>query len=299
MKTISIVIPNWNGEGKLKKNLPFVIDSTKDFNVKEIIVVDDKSTDQSVEILKKEFPDIKLIEKNKNTGFSSTVNLGVKSANSDLVVLLNSDASPKKDFLKYLVPHFEEKQIFSVSCNVGGVWNVAQFKEGFFWHSQAAVAEKDKNSSHNTVWASGGSGIFRKDIWDRLGGLDELFDPFYEEDLDLGYRALKRGYINLWEPKSQVDHYQEAGVIEANFSKERVARVAQRNQLQFIWKNITSKQLIQQHNKALVKKIIQHPKYWLIVQSALINLPALLEKRAIEIKESTVTDEEILEANGS
>src|SRR5206468_7818529 len=67
---------------------------------------------------------------------------------------------------------------------------------------------------------------------DKLGGFDELFNPFYEEDVDLGYRARKRGFINIFEPKSKVEHYKEKGVISLNFSQTLIAKTAQRNQLQ-------------------------------------------------------------------
>src|SRR5687767_13648160 len=98
---ISIVIPNYNGRLLLEKNLPKVIKESKDA---EIIVVDDASTDDSIDFLKKNFTKIKVIKKDKNTGFSSTVNLGVQKATGELVVLLNSDAYPKKNYLNTLIP---------------------------------------------------------------------------------------------------------------------------------------------------------------------------------------------------
>src|SRR3989344_2471695 len=100
---ISIVIPNYNGRHLLEKNLPQVINASPDC---EIIVVDDASTDESVSFLKKNYGNIILLEKKKNSGFSSTVNLGVKKSSGDLIVLLNSDAVPDENYLKYLLPYF-------------------------------------------------------------------------------------------------------------------------------------------------------------------------------------------------
>ena len=137
--------------------------------------------------------------------------------------------------------------------------------------------------------------MFRKSTWDELGGLDELMDPFYWEDVDLGYRALKRGYINLWEPKSKVEHYKEAGVIALHFKKSTVTATAQRNQLLFIWKNITDEGMLGQHRIALAKMLLQHPKYWAVFIQALKQLPSLLKKRQIEQKAAKLTDQEILE----
>ncbi|MBI2600887.1 glycosyltransferase family 2 protein [Candidatus Daviesbacteria bacterium] len=297
---VSIVIPNWNGAEKLQKHLPAVLKSARHSTVAEIIVVDDKSTDQSVEIIKRDFPDVKLVQKDKNTGFSSNVNLGVKSSSGDFIVLLNSDVSPEENFLDEALPHFKDQKVFAVGCNSGGGWSRAEFRNGFFWHSQ--VDSVDKEESHQTLWVSGGSGIFRKSIWEELQGLDNLFDPFYEEDLDLGYRATKRGYINIWEPKSRVEHYhqgvtsgkKEVGVIKKHFSSEKIARIAQRNQLIFTWKNITSSILTAEHKKALGLMLIKHPKYWQVFLSALVTLPQILEKRKVEEREAKLTDEEVL-----
>lgn len=285
---VSIVIPNWNGEHKLKKNLPRVL---KLKGILEIIVVDDTSTDGSVSLIEKEFPEIKLIKRQANGGFSSTVNIGVKNAKGDLVFLLNSDAVPEEDCLKHVLPHFKEDQVFSVGCNVGGTWVWGSFKDGFFWHWQF----RDKSQDfHQTLWASGGSGIFRKSIWDKLGGLDELFDPFYEEDVDLGYRATKRGYINIFEPRSEVEHYKEPGVIEENFSKSSVAKVAQRNQLLFIWKNIHDSQMIRAHILKLIGMLLTKPGYWQVFLPAFSRITKILEERAIEKKAAKISDEQIL-----
>lgn len=290
---VSIVIPNWNGSKRLKRNLPKVLEAAQKGSVKEVIVVDDASVDDSARVLKENFSDINLIQKDKNSGFSTTVNLGVEKAGGDLVLLLNNDVSPKEDFLEALLPHFKNPKVFSVGCNSGGLWVVAYFKDGYFWHSQASVKEEDVIETHRTLWASGGSGIFKKSIWQELSGLDELFNPFYEEDADLGYRATKRGYLNLWEPKSVVEHYREPGVISTHFSKQFVDKIAQRNQLFFIWKNITSDKLISEHVKALAKRLLQHPKYWQVFLSALIKRPQILAKREVEKKQSKLSDEEV------
>lgn len=294
MSKIAIVIPNWNGVDKLRRHLPNVLEAARFNKVDEVIISDDASTDNSVEVLKNEFPEVKVVVREKNNGFSSNVNFGVSKTDADFIVLLNNDASPTRDFLKILIPHFENKKVFSIGCNTGGVWNKAKFKNGFFWHNQADIDPKHIKEAHQTLWASGGSAVFRRSIWDELGGLDTLFDPFYEEDLDLGYRARKRGYINLWEPNSKVEHYHEKGVIASNFSKSSISKVAQRNQLIFIWKNITSDNMFSEHQKALIKMLFTHPKYWSIFISALIKWPQISSKRQVEISQTKLTDEQVL-----
>lgn len=294
---VSIVIPNWNGVEKLTRNLPEVF---KVKGVEEIIVSDDASTDDSVEVLQTKFPQIKLVKREKNGGFSSNVNTGVSHAKGDLVFLLNSDAVPDKNSVINALKHFKNPKVFSVSCNTGGNWSWAKWENGFFWHyedkplSFGNKSEEKIQGSHQTLWASGGSGIFRRDLWNEFGGLDELFDPFYEEDMDLGYRATKRGYINIFEPESRVEHYHQKGVIEENFSKSKVAKVAQRNQLIFTWKNIHSGKFIRSHIITLFKMCMFHPGYIPIVIAALSNISQILQKRKIEKPASVLNDQQVL-----
>lgn len=293
MAKVSIVIPYWNGAEKIKKYLPKVLEFAKKNGIEEIIASDDYSSDETVQLLKKDFSEVILVERKINKGFASNVNSGVSKVTGDFILLLNSDAAPENDCLKYALPHFENQKVFSVGCNVGGLWAIGRFENGFFWHDQAKEDHSDKTKFHQTLWASGGSGIFRKTIWDALGGLDELYNPFYVEDVDLGYRATKRGYINIWEPKSRVEHYKEKGVIESSFSRSRINKISERNMLIFIWKNITSENLLKEHKKALVKRLLLHPKYWQIFFAAAMKFPAIMEKRNIEKRYAKLSDEDI------
>lgn len=291
MSNISVVIPNWNGENKLKKNLPKVLKLLDQESVAEVLVVDDASTDESVSLVERSFPEVTLIKKIKNEGFASTVNLGVVRSKGDFIFLLNNDATPFSNCVKFALVHFNNPKVFSVGCNTGGSWAWAKFDKGFFWHYSA---KEKPNEVHQTLWASGGSGVFRRSIWDELGGLDEMYDPFYEEDVDLGYRATKRGYINFWEPKSKVEHYSEEGVISVNFSKRKIQTIAQRNQLLFIWKNITSWELLAKHFLALLKLLFTKPSYFRVFILSLLKLPDVIKKRGIERKRSVLRDEQIL-----
>lgn len=288
---VSIIIPNWNGEDKLKRNLPEVL---KVDGADEVIVVDDASKDASIAVIEAQFPQVKLVKNSRNLGFSPAVNIGVKEAKGDLIFLLNNDAVPRKDCLKAILGHFQDSKVFSVGCNTGGSWSWAKFEKGFFWHYQSPSVQSLTLEAHQTLWASGGSGVFRKSMWEDLGGFDEIYTPFYEEDVDLGYRATKRGYINLWEPKSLVEHYKEPGVISQHFSKSYISRIAQRNQLIFIWKNITSGRFLIHHKVTLLKMLFTHPKYWSVFLSAAVKLPKILKKRTIEQKKAKLSDEEIL-----
>lgn len=234
---ISIIIPNYNGEELLKKNLPKVLAASGNA---QIIVVDDCSSDNSIEILK-EFP-VSVICNEKNLGFSSTINRGVKEAQGDIVVLLNTDVAPQKDFLEPLIKHFKDENIFAVGCMDKSIEGekiilrgrgIGRWERGFLFHARGEVKKT------NTLWVSGGSGAFRKTIWEKLGGFNPLYNPFYWEDIDLSYRALKSGYKIVFEPKSVVIHKHEEGVIKKKYSASQIKSIAYRNQIIFVWENAT------------------------------------------------------------
>lgn len=290
---VSIVLTNYNGEELLRKNLPRVVKASefKPNNVVEIIIVDDGSTDGSVEFLKKNYPAIKLIRHKEKMGFVSTTNTGVRNAEGDLVALLNSDVVPERDFLANSITHFKTTDVFAVSFHEKGFsWAKGFFKDGYVMHEPG----KADNKLHETFWVSGGSAIFRRSYWKELGGMDEdLLSPFYWEDIDICYRAAKRGWKLLWEPKSVVEHKHESTIGKVH-TKAYIDRVRERNQLLFLWKNLTSKKYLSSHIKGLTKRLVAHPKYIIIVLFALPRLNIALKHRKVEKKEASVSDEEVL-----
>ncbi len=296
---ISVIIPNFNGSKLSKSNLPRVLEAVKDAGV---IVVDDGSTDDSCKVLQDFFPQIKLIDRNKNEGFASCVNEGVKNATGDLVLLLNTDVLPKDDFLKFLLPHFEDPQVFAAGClqksiNGGEVKKegrgVGRFEKGFLMHGPGSLDKK------NTLWVFGGAGMFRKEIWDKLGGLDMIYNPFYWEDIDLSYRALKAGYKLVFESGSVIDHHQQKGAIRNLYTSGQVKTIAYRNQILFVWLNITDYQFILNHLvwlpyhllKSLVTGNLAFVKAYLL---AVLKIPNIFLKRVKNKKLALISDRNIM-----
>ncbi len=291
MMKVSIIIPNYSTKDLLEKNLPKVLVAKKNVknNILEIIVVDDASVDESFNLLKENFPEVKVIKHKVNRGFSSSVNTGARSSKGDLLVLLNTDVIPEEDFLVSVIPMFKDDKVFAVSFNEKDFsWAKGKFEDGFIGHEPGRKTKE----VHDTFWVSGGSGIFRRDYWMKLGGMDEkLLSPFYWEDLDLCYRALKRGYKLLWDPDSKVLHKHESTI--GKLSKKYVQRIRERNQLIFIWKNLTSPILFKRHIVELFKRMIKHPGYIRIVLMALGRMRFILKARRKEKRECKVSDEAI------
>jgi GT2 family glycosyltransferase len=258
---ISIIIPNYNGEKLLKGNLPKVLEAVKDYKEGkvEIIIPDDPSTDNSRKVIKEFIQSIeekyiigKTIENRnkKEAGFSKNVNRGVRLATGDILILLNSDVIPHKGFLNALLSRFEDEKVFAVGCMDQSIEGektvlrgrgVGRWQRGFLMHSKGEL------SKDNTLWVSGGSGAFRKSTWEKLRGLDPLYNPFYWEDIDLSYRALKSGYKIYFEKNSVVTHEHDKGAIKTKYKQNKIKTIVYRNQFIFIWKNITQRTLLFSH----------------------------------------------------
>ena len=284
-------------------------------------MVDDASTDESVKIVQSSkfkvqsysskwslhsfvhnVPKIKIIKNERNLGFASTVNHGVIEAHGEFVVLLNTDVVPEKDFIAPLVKHFENEKVFAVGCVDRSVEGskvvlrgrgIGKWERGFLMHSRGEVDRTD------TLWVSGGSGAFRKSIWEELGGFDTLYNPFYWEDIDLSYRAQKMGYILFFEPKSVVIHEHGKGAILKNYSPLYVKTIAYRNQFIFIWKNVSDVDFVLSHlfwlpyhiGAALVRLDVPF-LYGMLL--AILKFALIMNKRVKLKKLHVVTDKEIL-----
>src|SRR5258706_3277945 len=310
---ISVVIPNFNGKNLLRKNIEKVLhvfDAYKKGYV-EIIITDDASQDGSVDFIKEYIQknslnvSIQLLENasGKNKGFSTNVNKGVARATGDIVILLNTDVVPHADFLDPLIMHFKDDNVFAVGCMDESIESgktvlrgrgVGKWRRGFLIHGPGKL---DKTS---TLWVGGGSGAFKKEIWDKLGGLNELYNPFYWEDIDISYRAQKAGHIVLFEKESVVQHEHETGSIKKNYKPSSIKKIAYRNQFYFTWLNATDRMILLSHIvflplfllKALLKKDIEFISGFFM---AVRNIARVMRERKGIQKLVKKSDKEIIE----
>ncbi|MEN8252826.1 MAG: glycosyltransferase family 2 protein [Patescibacteria group bacterium] len=234
MKSVSIIIPSYNGKKLLEKHLPAVTACMRKGD--ELLIIDDASSDDTVQWLKNK-KNIKVISNKKNLRFAATVNKAVKLAKHDLVFLINNDVAPHKDCLKYLLTHFDDKKTFAVGCQeieeagILGGKNKLEFKRGIFVHSRAK-----EFSSGETAWASGGSAIFDRKKWLKLKGFDLDYYPAYWEDIDLSFRARRKNWKIFFESKAKVDHKHET-TNKMAFGIRKMRIMSVKNSLVFLWKN--------------------------------------------------------------
>lgn len=241
----SVVIPNWNGRGLLEQYLPSVVAALAGSPDNEIIVVDNGSTDGSAVFVRQAFPDVRLLAFDRNLGFGGGSNAGFRAANNDIVVLLNSDMRVAPDFLAPLLDGFGDESVFAVSCQIffrdpGRLREETGLTEG--WWQDGGLKVRHRLDPAITglfpcFYGGGGSCAFDRRKFLELGGFDELLAPFYLEDTDLGYRAWKRGWKVLYQPRSIVYH-EHRGTIGKRFSEAQIQAVLKKNHLLFCWKNI-------------------------------------------------------------
>jgi GT2 family glycosyltransferase len=303
--TVDIIIPNYNGSDLLEKNIPSVLKSLKNYASK-LIIVDDASSFSEKQKLrevvqknKNSNTEILLLENLKNLGFASTVNKGVDNSVANFVVLLNSDVIPKENFLESPLGKLkEDADLFAVGCMDESMESdkkvlrgrgIGFWKKGFLQHKRGEIENSD------TFWVSGGSGIFRREIYEKLGGMDEIYAPFYWEDIDLSYRACKSGYKILFDKGSIVEHIHQKGAIKKYFTSEKITTISYRNQFIFVWKDITNINLLLNHCLFLPVHIIGAVKsgntaflkgFFL----ALFKLPAIITKRRRQKKLYKISD---------
>lgn len=177
MTKVSIIVLNWNGEELIEGCLSSIVENT-DSPDYEIIVVDNGSTDGSLDIIEKKFPQVRLIKNKENMGFSYGNNQAFEMSDGDYVFLLNNDSRIlEKNWLTELLKIAEsDRRVAVVGCslNVPGENNKITVKE-----------------VHNTV----GTMLIRKDVIEKIGNFDaENFSPIYGEETDWNYRARSVGY---------------------------------------------------------------------------------------------------------
>ncbi|MFH4968261.1 glycosyltransferase family 2 protein [Gaetbulibacter sp. M240] len=216
---LAVVILNWNGKELLKTFLPSVVQFSGEA---AIILIDNASKDDSVNFVKKEFPSVQIIQHQKNYGFATGYNKGLKSVNADVVCLLNSDVEVTKNWLKPIVACFKSehntviaqpklldyknKDYFEYAGAAGGF--IDKFGYPYCRGRIFNTIEKDEgqfNDLASIFWASGAAFFIRTKVFKELGGFDDSFFAHMEE-IDLCWRANNKGYEIKYIGQSTVYH---------------------------------------------------------------------------------------------
>lgn len=307
-KYISIVMPNYNGKLLLETYLPSVIDAVSRYGGKsEILVVDDGSSDGSVEFLKNKYPSVRVLRLEKNVGFGRAVNAGMEQSNGNIVILLNNDVEVDNKFISPLIAHFDNPDVFAVTaCGriPEGNYQVESiskliFEDGMLKLIQPGLIDPSAKweKACTVAHACGGYSAFDRQKFLQLGGFDDLFIPFYWEDVDICYSAWKKGWWVIYEPKSMVTHHVHSTINKVARDQEYIDMMLLRNQLLFTWKNITDAVMLEEHARRINLITKEAPEQFKkSFYEALKKIMDVLRKRGERVTEGCdiLKDKEIL-----
>ena len=202
---VSVIIVNYNGKKFLEKCLESLC--KVNYENFEIIVVDNNSTDGSIELVTKNYPSIILLKLNSNKGFAEPNNIGAKIANGKYLLFLNNDTIVTPSFISEMVQVIENDKKIAICQSLLLKPDESVDSSGDFIDPLGVVYNSTKKTDEirEISSARGASMLIRKNIFDILEGFDEKFYVSFE-DVDLGWRTWMIGYKVILTPKSVVYH---------------------------------------------------------------------------------------------
>lgn len=255
MQKLSIVILNWNGAEMLRKFLPSVITHSEGEGI-EVCVADNASTDNSLEVMQTEFPDVRLILLDRNYGFAEGYNRALAEVDAEYCLLLNSDVEVAEGWLSPMLTYMDTHPEVAACQPKIRSW----YRREEFEHAGACGGYMDKYGypfcrgrmmdtvevdagQYDTVvpvfWATGAALLVRTVDYREAGGLDARFFAHMEE-IDLCWRLRSRGRSIVCIPQSVVFH---VGGATLNKSNPRKTYLNFRNNLLMLYKNLPEEEL--------------------------------------------------------
>lgn len=254
MKT-AIVILNWNGKEMMEKFLPSVVRFSGGER-RRVVVVDNGSTDDSLEWLSERYPQIGQVVLDRNYGFAEGYNRGLEAIEAEYYLLLNSDVEVTENWLDPLEAMLENHpQAAAVMPKIRSYANRDQFEYagaaggyidwlGYpFCRGRVLLStEKDEgqyDSARKIFWATGACMLIRSSLYRKSGGFDASFFA-HQEEIDLCWRLKLAGHEIWVAPESTVYHV-GGGTLEAGNPRKTFLNF--RNNLAMIYKNLSAKSL--------------------------------------------------------
>lgn len=247
---VSISIVNLNGRDYLEKCLESIKKLEYPAELIEIIIVDNGSSDNSVDFIKSNYPDAKLIKNNRNTGFAFANNQAAEAAKGEYIAFLNNDTVvDSKWLIELLRPIFGDKEVVASGSKVlsvdgssldfvGGMIN---FEGKGFQIDYGIPVEKDIHQQYEFLpFVNGGAMMINRKVFLEAGSFDQDFFAYYE-DVDLGWRLWVLGYKVIFAPKSIVYHYHHG--TSKNFGEDKLRFLKERNALYSVFKNYDDENL--------------------------------------------------------
>jgi len=241
---VSVVIVNLNGKKWLEKAVPSVLHSS--YPKIEVIVVDNGSTDGSVEFLRRDYPVVRAVTLDRNIGWSPANNEGVRAAHGQIIVCLSNDMIVDRQWLKEIVKLMSlNSKIGVVQCNSFSMWDSVSFDSCMnyldrFGYSYGYVPQ---SRPQEVFFAEGMAFAFRREVIEKIGLLDDYYFMEYD-DMDFSWRARLAGYSVYFLPSAIVYHARGGTVGRTYFQRVRNVELYTRNHLVTLIKNYEMKNLL-------------------------------------------------------
>ncbi len=245
-KETTLIVPTYNQRHLMDFCLPPLLAEAGSQH--RVMLVDDASTDDTAEYVRQHYPTVRLLRLRRNMGFAGAVRAGIAACDTPLFALINTDVQVRPGFLRAILPHFDRPDTFAVCSRIelpGGsqmeTGNVAPAFSGILEPYHVALARPG-----HILYAGGASSVFHRARYEALGGLETIYRPLYWEDIELGYRAWRRGWRSLFEPAASVWHERRAW-MGRRFTDAYANETFLKNALLFVWKNVRDPGLLAQH----------------------------------------------------
>ncbi|MES2589990.1 MAG: glycosyltransferase family 2 protein [Bacteroidota bacterium] len=240
-KSISIVIPTFNGKELLAENIPFLLKALEFSKIDfEILLCDDASKDETLDFISSTYPTIKILKSEENKGFSPTINLGIFAAQKDLIFLLNNDVKLSETYFEEQFKYFKHSDTFGVMGKIigtsGETQDTAKFPDyvgiKIKGSTNFELLEEQRDFWIPSFMLSGANTLVDRKKIQLLNGFDEIYAPFYWEDVDLSLRAWRLGWKCYYEANAICTH-PTSSTIGKLFKKKDVNAIANRNKFIF------------------------------------------------------------------
>ena len=255
---VSVIIINYNGKELLEKCLESLF--KVEYDNFEVVIVDNNSTDNTIDFLTKNYPSVIIIKLDSNKGFAEPNNIAAKITKGDFLLFLNNDTIVTPNFISEMIKVIKNDKKISICQSLllksdNSIDSSGDFIDelGVCFNSKSTTTEIKEIFS-----ARGASMLIEKKIFDLVGGFDEKFFATFE-DVDLGWRSWILGYSSVIVPKSIVYHI---GGQTVNVFKNEIAFHGFKNQLAMKITNFESKLILKKLLQFFLKYGIRESKIW-------------------------------------
>jgi GT2 family glycosyltransferase len=256
----SVIVPVWNGIEFLERCLLAL--RTQDYSRREVVVVDNASSDGSADFVAEHFPEARLVRNDYNLGFAGGCNAGLRVADGEVLLLLNQDTEVSPDWLRHVVEALEAPEVGVVGCKIFYPDGERLQHAGAWFDWPLALAHhyghgEDDSGAYDeprmVEYVTGAAMGFRREVMERVGLLDEGFWPGYFEDADFCFRAREAGFEIWYRPEATLRHTESTSIKDP----VRRSRYYQRGRMRFLLKHIEPERWLREFVPA--EKVYQPP----------------------------------------